>query len=460
MPYCNVSAMPNNEGLQTTHNPASVNQLSIFICEAIISVLQQHPELVVANYQSINWKRSDYQSALLASLNKKIGSIADTSVIVANVRQYLEIFLVQSFFYSPDFHQLETRIRSFIHPQTNTLQEFKNGKSVFISSAIAILLLDAENLQLNTEIEKFLSTVCTYPIQVKIAFANWCSMGKLDVEFHIRGYDLIHVPAGRDNADGKMITFGSSIRERYPNAKEVLVCSSDQVMTNLCNHLQQHGLTVYRVSKQGSNIKIFNSHNSVNKIYPVLPSIEQFIKQIKDIIISEKKITSNQWISLSKISQIYQIKYHLDINKLVSELCPGKRPNDIFTDKSEFVVHKPPEDNELYVALFKMHQPNNQGTINSVQLKQISNKTALEQALFNILRELSGRNPNTYIPIESLSGQFRNQYNQTISNVLENLQFSGNFPNFLDSCSCFQLQRRGLSWQVALLQAARDRVIT
>ena len=26
-------------------------------------------------------------------------------------------------------------------------------------------------------------------------------MGKLDVDFHERGYELIHVPAGRDNAD-------------------------------------------------------------------------------------------------------------------------------------------------------------------------------------------------------------------------------------------------------------------
>ncbi|WP_228371539.1 hypothetical protein [Trichormus azollae] len=57
---------------------------------------------------------------------------------------------------------------------------------------------------------------------------------------HERSYDLVHVPAGRDNADGKMIAFGSSIHEVYPHAKEVLVCSSDKVMTNSCKNLQQH----------------------------------------------------------------------------------------------------------------------------------------------------------------------------------------------------------------------------
>lgn len=55
------------------------------------------------------------------------------------------------------------------------------------SKAIAILLLDAENLQLDVQTEKFLSGICHYPIQIKIAFANWRSLGKLDVDFHSRG---------------------------------------------------------------------------------------------------------------------------------------------------------------------------------------------------------------------------------------------------------------------------------
>ncbi|NJL79942.1 MAG: hypothetical protein HC917_15875 [Richelia sp. SM2_1_7] len=56
-----------------------------------------------------------------------------------------------------------------------------------------------------------------------------------------------------------MIAFGSQIDEYYPKVKEVLVCSSDTVMTNLCNHLQQKGLTVYQISQQSSNLTIFNS---------------------------------------------------------------------------------------------------------------------------------------------------------------------------------------------------------
>jgi hypothetical protein len=312
--------MVTNEDLQTTSDSILVNQLSIFICAEIIPVLQSDRKLVFAKYQSVDWSQAKYQSALLAGLNKKNSSLTDTSLIIRNIKQYLGIFLIPSFFESSVFNQLETRICSFIHNHSTTLQEFKNGRNNFISSAIAILLLDVENLQLNTETEQFLTTACTYPIQVKIAFANWRSMGKLDVELHGRGYDLIHVPAGRDNADGKMIAFGSSIHERYPNAKEVLVCSSDKVMTNLCNHLQQQGLIVYQVSQQGSNVKVFNINTGNNYTYsPVkLPSITEFIQQIKDIILEEESRGLNQWLTISKIAEIFHKKYKIAINKFVS----------------------------------------------------------------------------------------------------------------------------------------------
>ena len=56
------------------------------------------------------------------------------------------------------------------------------------SGGIAILLLDAENLKLKVNTEQFLAGLCGYPLQVKIAFANWknSSIGKLDAEFYDR----------------------------------------------------------------------------------------------------------------------------------------------------------------------------------------------------------------------------------------------------------------------------------
>jgi hypothetical protein len=56
------------------------------------------------------------------------------------------------------------------------------------SGGIAILLLDAENLKLKVNTEQFLAGLCGYPLQVKIAFANWKNprIGKFDAELYDR----------------------------------------------------------------------------------------------------------------------------------------------------------------------------------------------------------------------------------------------------------------------------------
>ena len=109
---------------------------------------------------------------------------------------------------------------------------------------ISLLLLDAENLKLDINSELFLASVCKYPLQVKIAFANWRnpSTGKQDIELYNRGYQLVHVPGGKDSADAKMIALGACVLRSYPTVKEILVCSGDGILIHLCNELQNQGL--------------------------------------------------------------------------------------------------------------------------------------------------------------------------------------------------------------------------
>ncbi|WP_211178418.1 MULTISPECIES: NYN domain-containing protein [Brasilonema] len=121
---------------------------------------------------------------------------------------------------------------------------------------IAVLLLDAENLQLTADMEAFLQSRCSYQITCKIAFANWRVLGNTDQLLHERGYDLIQVPGAKDAADGKMIAFGCQLREFYRKAKAVFVCSSDAVMLSLCNCLLQQGLEVYRVVRHDNQVKV------------------------------------------------------------------------------------------------------------------------------------------------------------------------------------------------------------
>ncbi len=440
--------------LLTTDYSVGLNQICSYVCQAIIAIQEQEPELLLERYRNVAWRGSRNQSILTENLTEVLSHIVDLDALLQQLQRFLKALLIPEAFNSPTFLELLKKIRQLNSPNLtlNGLASPEvelsdkvtpNGSVVSLQQqGIAVLLLDAENIQLNTETEQRLTTLCTCPLQVKIAFANWRCLGKLDVEFHQRGYDLIHVPAGRDNADGKMIAVGLSIHERYPKAKEVLVCSSDTVMTNLCNHLQQNGLVVHRVSKQGSNITILNSQNGENQT--PIPSLLEFISQIKDIIRDEEVRTSNQWVKLSKISSIFHTKYNLPINQIVSHHLPGKTAKDIFINKSEFAVYQLPEDTETYLALFKMPQPNNK-----VETK-LETKSDLEQALVTIITSLVGISPNSYISVQTLSGQFHQQYGQGIKKILKNLDLNANFPSFLSSCSSFQLQKTGDSWQVAL----------
>ncbi|RCJ22224.1 hypothetical protein A6770_30000 [Nostoc minutum NIES-26] len=470
--------MPNDEWLLTVHNSAQLNKIGSYVCQAMIAIQEQQPELLLEKYRNVQWLNSSNQSNLTAKFIEILSQTSDRDALLQKLHKYLKALLIPEAFTSPILVELLEKLR-----QINTIRTELNGSATITDvklskpdrstanflalpkTGIAVLLLDAENLQLNTDTEKFLKEVCNYPIQVKIAFANWCSMGKRDIELHGRGYDLIHVPTGRDNADGKMIAFGSSVHERYANAKEVLVCSSDKVMTNLCNHLQQNGLIVYQVSKQGEGLIVLNS--SIAKIVkqfpnpaPEIPTVEQFIQQIKKLIKAEQKRTQSCWIKLATISQAFKNKYNFTITQVVSKHLPGKKARDIFINyPAEFVIHQVDEASEWYITLFEINQEKvvngkNDGLASSTKaspvLSSITSKADLEQALKNIINELTKQSPGSYINIGNLGSSFKQQYGKPITEQIKSLHLSGNFIKLLQSCSSFSLKQIEKGWEVGL----------
>ncbi len=463
------------ELLLTTYDSALFNKISFYVGQAIIAIQDKQPELLLEKYRNIPWN-SRHQSSLTAKLTEILRPSNDWDTLINKLQGFLKFLLIPESFNSPILIKLIEDIR-LLNPAkaelngSSSLNTIKPVSSEIVTNGslsqrkIAVLLLDAENLQINPETEQFLTTVCTCPIQVKIAFANWRSMGKLDIEFHQRGYDLIHVPAGKDHADGKMIAFGSSIHEHYPKAKEVLVCSSDTVMTNLCNHLQQNGLTVYRVNKQGNNITVLDistdkNYNYSLKILPKMPTIEQFIYQIKELIKVEQKRTQNCWVELATLSNMFKDKYQLTISQVVSNHLPGKKARDIFVNyPTEFVVHQMSEQSELYVTLFEINQvqkvdKSNEDVqkTNVASLSGINSKTDLEQALKNIIKKLTIQSSNRYICIGILASKFSQQHGTPITNQIKSLHLSANYTKFLQSCDSLELQKIGDRWHVALHQ--------
>ena len=372
-----------------TKYPAPLlNKIGSYVCQAVIYIQQQQPELLLNKYRNVSWRDNNNQSRLKVKLIEVIANTQNWESLINQVEVFIQSLLIPDSTNTPVLIKLQEKIRhlepkildsetannqqeslptktiseasesqKYINSTESTQQESLPTKTISETSEsqqdissiestqeeylstktnlktsenqpnandynnkteeqvsikenqlITALLLDAENIPLTPESEQFLTKFCTNPIQIKIAFANWQSMGEKDTEFYDRGYDLIHVPHGKDNADGKMIAFGSTIDEYYPKVKEILVCSSDNVMINLSEHLQQKGLTVFQVSQHLSNLTILNGKTQETQNHTILPSIEKLLSQIKEIIEEQERQTSNQWIKLSKICKLFKEK--------------------------------------------------------------------------------------------------------------------------------------------------------
>ncbi|MBD1932747.1 MULTISPECIES: NYN domain-containing protein [Cyanophyceae] len=477
--------MPDNPSLRAANDSAVIHQISLCVYQAIISIQQYEPELLSEKYRNAPWSDTRYQSAFLLKLEAELSKAQDRDTLIKTVQKFLQVLLIGRCLELPIYSNLLAKIRHMSQsPNNSVMQQAAGANSTNVQDtpnassadahtpkAIAILLLDTENLQLDTKTENFLTTVCTYPIQVKIAFANWRHLGKLDAELHERGYDLIHVPAGRDNADGKMIAVGLSIREHYPKAREVLVCSSDKVMTNLCNHLLKTGLNVYRVWRQGENLTISNYKNGKTETYPPkklpeIPTLVQCITHLQLLIKTEQERTGNQWIKLSRISALFLELHQITISQVVAAHLPGKRARDIFINNpSDFVVHQPPEQSELYVTLFETIAPRSVASNNSNNsafptdvrtdikpLHTINSKEELEQALIGVFGSIKTKSPESKISLSHLGTGFRTVYKKSATEVLKKLGLGSSLSKFLQSCQGLKVQNTGKDEFVELAQ--------
>ncbi|MDJ0555291.1 MAG: NYN domain-containing protein [Microcoleaceae cyanobacterium MO_207.B10] len=461
--------MSDNSGLLVGNNYATIKAISYYIYQTIVFIQEQHPEWITLKYRSIPWHYSKYQSTLTEKLTKGLSSVKSKNYFCLKIKDYLQIIFTSEFINSARYNDLITELDRYIYPEINIVSSDKiisaqipnistNGTKL-VEPGIAILLLDVENLQLDAETEKILADICNYPIQIKVAFANWRSMGKKDEEFHQRGYQLIHVPPGKDSADLKMATVGASIFVNYPKAKEVLVCSSDRGLTHLGTTLQSHGLIVYQVRKYKNQITVLNSQTGESKIYSLsvseIPTLDKFIIQLQELIREEAEKTGMQWIKFSRISALYKDTYKLTIKDVVENYFPGQDSRGIFVNYPDyFAIHKPSEKSQTYVTIFKFSKSDKTNSIpdistnNDVELSpiitdiaDINSQEIMEKVLVKIVDDLSAGTPGSYVPISNISSEFNRLYGRPITKTIKRFQPSKKFPKFLESCSALKLYK-------------------
>jgi len=336
--------------------------------------------------------------------------------------------------------------------------------------AIAILLLDLENIKLDPGEEKFLQTCCKYPLQIKIAFANWRAISsQQDSELNDRGYQLIHVPAGKNSADMKMTAIGSSLFVPYPNVKEVLVCSSDSDLAHLCNTLRMHGLSAYTVRRHPESLHVTNLstgqtfNHQPQPSQPNLLPLEECLSGIKTLIQKHQQLTSSQWVQLSWLSKKFQETYGFTLTQLVNHHKLGQETSDLFTyHPGEFVIHQSAEKKEVYICLFIPPElssassnplPTSPATPTgqpSQATPSICSRQQLEKALLKILKAQTAETVTRYAEFTNLLNAFQKQYGKPLKHFLDILGIQDKSRVFLKSCQGFELKQVGKAWQVSV----------
>jgi hypothetical protein len=470
--------MPHHLSQLVKNGTTIVHTVSEYLYQTLVFLQQQHPEGLKGRYREMPWQQPRYRSRLLQKLTEGLSQAPNRNGLLTKVQGYLKTLLSSEFLASPEYSLLFTKLEQLVYsnssflPYPAPLETLKTpqlylNNGLHSSPGIGILLLDVENIQLEQKAEKFLGEVCSYPIQIRVAFANWRSMGKKDIEFHTRGYQLIHVPPGKDSADLKMATVGSSIFVYYPTAKEVFVCSSDQALIHLCNTLQSHGLTVYQVTKKQSDIFVFNSNTGEMKQFsllepPTIPPVDQLIKQLQTLIKLEQKRIKNPWIKISRISALYKETYQMTLSQVVSTHFSDYKASDIFYKNPKyFAVHQPSEKSNTYVTLFStVANPSKQSPIvtpSTLNLPTIQSLEDLEKALVIILKDLLAESSENCVSLSVLGSYFNRQYGQAITQVIKQFQPGGKFTKFIEFCHSFQLEKNGSGWNVCLNQLSQIR---
>ena len=153
-------------------NPANpLEQISLAVYQAVVSIQQQQPEWIVEKYRDVVLQ--PYQTAFVNQLQSVLKHSQRRGTLAVSIQQFLQHLLVPGFFESSCYQELLGEI------EAKFLNREVADRTFSFRSAIAILLLDAENIKLNRIEERMLICFSTLPVKVKIALptgATWANM--------------------------------------------------------------------------------------------------------------------------------------------------------------------------------------------------------------------------------------------------------------------------------------------
>ncbi len=482
-------------------NPALYEKIGHLLHATLVSAQKQHSHLLTASCK--DWIRATSSQAQAAQIITLLTRQTDRPSLLKAVEHILGKLFIPAFKSFKAYEKLLQRVQELLlaqenQPVTRRLEDADSTKnnrlpredgSSFSSEQTGLLLVDAENMNPPEALEDFLQTIGRYPIRYRLAFGNWCKLGRRDQELYQRGYQMVHVPSGKNSADIKMSLDASLISLRNPSIREVFICSTDLDLLHLGHVLLNLGITPYRVSRHHDCFEIFNLAKQSTQVFhlpqtgkeqgdvaakpalqvastaknsasaaPVamqevkIPSLDQMKSWLKILILQEQQANPGQPITVSHLGKLFRDRNQISVNQVLKSNSGCKTLKKFLEAHEGFELSLLPDGHHFEVKLKASATDPAVSTQNAKQNapQRITNAHDLEQALIKILWNLSSEQAGNQIELTVLGTRFAQVYQEPMSKVLKRIGEPKGLPKFLAKCRSIRTQKKGSTWQLAL----------
>jgi hypothetical protein len=448
-------------------NPDRYEAIAAKLSDALIQIQATHPDWIQARFRerSLAKKRPKLVQKFTQLLQDSADISTTTGQVIHFLTQLLEPDVNETQFYPQVRHLITTELSTSIIPlhessalwQPDLRQD--SHQPEHHAQAIAILLLDAENIVLSRDAESWLEQHCEYPLSLKFAFGNWKNLGKRDEELHQRGYQLLHVPQGKNHADDKMTIIGSSILVHLPTIKQAIVCSNDNDLENLRHTLRFQGLDVSLLQKHQQILQLTNCKTkqsitrtltSSTQALPSptqMPSVQQGTEYCQHYL-ANSGVTK---LSISELSSAFSKFHGLPISAFVKHHKLAKTSKAFFQQSTQFKVTAVKGNSQWYVSnCARPSSTSASKTETDHSLQKEFTVPALRRVCVGIAKALIQQQAGNEAPIGALAITFRQQHGQPIKTVLKQLELGQSLPKFLQTCDGLKLRQEKNAWLITL----------
>lgn len=481
-------------------NPDRCEKIARFLHAAIVKTQQKRADLL--SEAGRTWLQTTSAEGQIARLTALLEQQSTVPALLKAVEWIIEKLFIPAFQGSKPYRQILQRVQrlaipvqilvpsrvpnaSRIAPLSPTIPKQSSEHPTQDEPSplpwVGLLLVDAENMNPPEALETFLQTVGRYPIRHRLAFGNWRKLGRRDRDLYRRGYQMVHVPSGKNSADIKMAVDTSLITLQNPSIREVFICSADTDLLHLGYALLNLGVSVHCVSHRHDGwFEVLNlAQQTTQKVYfdsgegadsaaePAqqvmkVPTLAETGRSLKRLLAQAHQDDPDQPVTMGHLGKLFRDRHHLSASEALQANSGYKTLGQFLKAHTAFVLSPLHNSKQVVVTLKAVAKDNTPAPQTAdiptpllpegvpLRLLPITDAQTLEQAIIKLLWSLSSGQPDSQIRLAVLAAYFAHVHQESMSAALKRIGEPKGLPKFLAKCRSLRVQNQGQDWRIAL----------